>query len=192
MVEPQQPITKKDLSISTTRATILSFIFGLPLACLLMGLYFWRRGVIISLNNARPISFLVFFIGFLFTLILGIVIHELIHGLTWAIAGHKPLSSIKFGFQWQTLTPYAHFRDPMEVGAYRLGGSMPLIVLGILPSLIGIGTGNGWSMFFGFIFTLAASGDLLVLWLIRGVRRGQLVQDHPTQVGCYLIETPDG
>jgi hypothetical protein len=191
MIDPLQPVVKKDLSMTTTKATLLSFVFGLPIACLLMGLYLWRWGTIISLNNTRPISFLVFFIGFLTTLILGIVIHELIHGLTWAIAGHKPLSAIKFGIQWQTLTPYAHYRQPMEVQAYRLGVIMPLIVLGILPSLIGILTGNGWSMFFGFIFTLAASGDMLVLWLIRGVERGQLVQDHPTQVGCYLIETQD-
>lgn len=75
----------------------------------------------------------------------------------------------------------------MEVQAYRLGGIMPLLVLGILPSLIGIGIGNGWIMFFGFLFTVAAGGDLLVLWLIRDVRPGQLVEDHPTQVGCYLI-----
>lgn len=191
MVEPLQPVTKKDLSIPTTKATLLSFVFGLPLACLLMGLYLWRWGSIINLNSTRPISFLVFFISFLATLILGIVIHELIHGLTWAIAGHKPLSAIKFGFQWQSLTPYAHCPEPLEVNAYRLGGSMPLIVLGILPALIGIGTGNGWSMFFGFIFTLAASGDLLVLWLIRGVKPGQFVQDHPTRVGCYLMEMQD-
>ena len=192
MIDPLQPVVKKDLSMTTTKATLLSFVFGLPIACLLMGLYLWRWGAIISLNNTRPISYLVFFIGFLTTLILGIVIHELIHGLAWAIAGHKPLSAIKFGFQWQALTPYAHYRQPLEVRAYRLGVSMPLIVLGILPFLIGIVTGNGWSAFFGFIFTLAASGDVLVLWLIRGVSRGQLVQDHPTQVGCYLIETQDG
>ena len=127
MIDPLQPVVKKDLSMTTTKATLLSFVFGLPIACLLMGLYLWRWGAIISLNNTRPISYLVFFIGFLTTLILGIVIHELIHGLAWAIAGHKPLSAIKFGFQWQALTPYAHYRQPLEVRAYRLGVSMPLI-----------------------------------------------------------------
>ncbi len=64
-----------------------------------------------------------------------------------------------------------------------------MLVLGILPSLIGIGIGNGWIMFFGFLFTVAAGGDLLVLWLIRDVRLSQLVEDHPTQLGCYLIGT---
>ena len=189
MVDPPQPVTKKDLSIPTNRATLLSLVFGLPLACLLMGVYLWRWGAALNITNARPELFLYFFIGFIVTLFAGSVIHELIHGLTWAFFGHMPLKAIKFGVQWQTLTPYAHCSQPMEVQAYRLGGSMPLIVLGILPSLIGIATGNGWSMSFGILFTLAAGGDMLVLWLIRNVRAGQLVQDHPTQVGCYLIET---
>lgn len=188
MDNPQQPITKKDLSISAGKANILSFAFGLPVACLQLAIYLWRWGAAQYFNNASPQLFFYSFFGVIATLIIGSVVHELIHGLSWAFFAHLPLTSIKFGFQWQALTPYAHCLEPMKVNAYRLGGSMPLIILGLLPSLIGILTGSGWSIFFGFLFTLTASGDMLVLWLIRGVRRGQLVQDHPTQVGCYLIE----
>ena len=159
------------------------------LACLLMYLYIWRWDAVLNISNARSEVFLYFIISLITTLILGSVIHELIHRFSWAFFGHKPLNAIKFGFQWQTLTPYAHCHEPMEVQAYRLGGIMPLVVLGILPSLIGIGAGNGWIMFFGFLFTVAVGGDLLVLWLIRDVRPSQLVEDHPTQVGCYLIGT---
>lgn len=65
---------------------------------------------------------------------------------------------------------------------------MPLLALGILQALIGIGIGNGWIMLFGFLFTIGAGGDMLVLWLLRGVKAGQLVEDHPSRVGCYLIE----
>lgn len=184
-----QPVTKKDLSISTAEATLWSFGLGLPLACLLMFLYLWRWGATVNISNARPAVFLYSIIGFIATLILGSIIHELIHGISWATFGHKPLKAIKFGFQWKTLTPYAHCNEPMEVSAYRLGGIMPLVVLGILPAMIGIVTGNGWSMFFGFLLTAAAGGDLLVLWLIRNVKPGQRVEDHPTRVGCYLIET---
>jgi Putative zincin peptidase len=188
MDESQQPITKKDLSISAGKATILSFAFGLPVACLLLAIYFWRWGAAQYFNSASPQLFLYSFIGVIATLIIGSVVHELIHGLSWSFFAHVPLKAIEFGFQWQALTPYVHYPEPMDVSAYRLGESMPLIILGLLPSVIGIITGNGWSIFFGFLFTLAASGDMLVLWLIRCVRRGQLVQDHPTRVGCYLIE----
>jgi len=189
MDEPQQYVTKKDLSLPTTKATLLSFVIGLPIACLLLAIYLWQWGAAHYFNNASPQLFLYSFFGIIAILIIGSVVHELIHGLSWAFFAHLPLTSIKFGFQWQMLTPYVHCPEPMEVNAYRLGGSMPLIILGLLPSLIGILTGSGWSIFFGFLFTLAASGDMLVLWLIRGVRRGQLVQDHPTRVGCYLIES---
>ena len=182
-MESPQPITKKDLSVSMAKATLWSIVFGLPPAFLLMYLYIWRWGAGLNIN-------LLYFIPILAAiLVLGSIIHELIHGFTWAYFGHKPLSAIKFGFQWKTLTPYVHCRGPMEVQAYRLGGVMPLLVMGILPSLIGIGMGNGWIMFFGFLFTIGAGGDMLVLWLIRGAKAGQLVEDHPSQVGCYLIET---
>jgi hypothetical protein len=168
---------------------VWSIAFGLPLAFLLMYLYLWRWGADLNINSERPAEFLYFILILVAILVMGSIIHELIHGFTWAYFGHKPFNAIKFGFQWKTLTPYAHCREPMEVQAYRLGGVMPLLALGILPALIGIGTGNGWFMFFGFLFTIGAGGDMLVLWLIRGVKSGQLVEDHPTQAGCYLIET---
>lgn len=189
MTESSQPTIKKDLSISMVKANLLSIVFSLPLAFLLMYLYFWRWGADMNISTERSASFLYFILTIGAILILGSILHELIHGFSWAYFGHKPLDAIKFGFQWKTLMPYTHSREPMEVQVYRLGGVMPLLVLGILPSLIGIVTGNGWIIFFGFLFTIGAGGDMLVLWLIRGVKPGQLVEDHPTQVGCYLIET---
>ena len=29
----------------------------------------------------------------------------------------------------------------------------------------------------------------LILWLIRHLKRGTLVEDHPTRAGCYAIES---
>lgn len=182
MNESSQSTTKRDLSISIGKATLWSIVFSLPPAFLLLYLYDWRWN---TNGKIYPLNFILIFAAMV---VLGSILHELIHGFTWAYFGHKPLNAIKFGFQWKTLTPYAHCREPMEVQAYRLGGVMPLLVMGILPSLIGIGIGNGWIMFFGFLFTIGAGGDMLVLWLIRDVRSGQLVEDHPTQIGCYLIE----
>ena len=76
----------------------------------------------------------------------------------------------------------------MEVTAYRLGTMMPGLLLGVFPYLLGIMTGNVWITFFGLFLTLAASGDALILWLIRNVKPGRLVEDHPTGAGCYVIE----
>jgi hypothetical protein len=103
--------------------------------------------------------------------------------------GRKPFSRIKFGFQWKTLTPYAHLTEPIEVNAYRLGGFMPGFVLGMLVYVLSLVLGDGNLFWFSLIHTSAAGGDWLVLWLIRNLKPGQLIEDHPTQAGCYVIET---
>jgi hypothetical protein len=88
----------------------------------------------------------------------------------------------------QSLTPYAHLKEPIEVNAYRWGAFMPGLVLGLLPALVGILTGNGFLIAFGLLFVSAAGGDLLILWLIRKVPAGRMVEDHPTNAGCYVLE----
>jgi len=91
MTEPQPLETKKDLSISANKATLLSFGFGIPPACILMGIYLLRWRVAFNIDDTRPDLFFYFFIGFIAALIFGSVIHELIHALTWVIFGHMTL-----------------------------------------------------------------------------------------------------
>ncbi len=64
---------------------------------------------------------------------------------------------------------------------------MPAVLLGILPSILGILTGNGYITIFGLFFILAAGGDIFILWLLRKVKAGVLVEDHPKRMGCYII-----
>jgi hypothetical protein len=180
---------KRDLSVSMGTAGASSLVIAGPLVLILGAIYAARWGVRsildgFSIDLGNVIAILIALVVF----VVGIVVHEYIHGLVWAYFGKKPLSSIKFGFQLNTLTPYAHSTEPMEVSAYRLGTVMPALVLGILPTLIAIIIGNGWLLTFGLFFTAAAGGDLLILWLIRNVKAGTLVEDHPTQAGCYVIE----
>jgi hypothetical protein len=179
-------MNKTDLSISMNKATLYSFVFALPIAFLFGWLYSLRWGF-----AELMLGFDVFFSNlflFFFSFILGIIVHELIHGFTWMIAAKKPLNAIKFGFQASTLTPYAHCKEPMNVNAYRIGAFMPGLLLGIVPSLIAILIGNGWVIAFGIVFTTAAGGDFVILWLIRNVSKDKLVEDHPTQAGCYILD----
>ena len=118
----------------------------------------------------------------------GAVLHELIHGAAWAFYGGKPLTLIRFGINWAALTPYAHCPEPMNAGAYRLGAAAPGILLGVVPTLISFWIGPTWLFFAGFIFTLAAAGDALILWILRGIPSHLLVQDHPSRAGCYVYE----
>ena len=173
---------KRDLSIPMARANVLVIIISIPVAILQFAIFSIVHGVE-KMETTWGLGL------FLVVLLLGVVVHELIHGIAWVLFARKPFSAIKFGFQWKTLTPYAHLKEPVEVNAYRMGGFMPGFILGILTYILSILLGDGNLFWFSLIHTAAAGGDWLILWLIRNVKAGSQVEDHPTNAGCYVIES---
>jgi len=117
-----------------------------------------------------------------------IVIHELIHGLTWTMLGRLPRGSIHYGFNLKTFTPYAHCRVPMAVRPYWWGAAAPGLILGLLPAIVGSSLHWGFLTGLGWFMSLAAGGDLLILALLARDRPDALVEDHPTRAGCRIVE----
>jgi len=173
---------KQDLSIPMWHANIIVTFLAIPLLLLQFSLY-------VSLFGAQGIAPSWGVLPLILIIFIGMSIHELIHGLTWMIVGGKALSAIKFGFQWKSITPYAHLKEPVDINTYRLGTIMPGLVLGIFVYILSLILVDGNLFWFSLIHTSAAGGDFLILWLIRNVRAGSLVEDHPTNAGCYVIES---
>jgi hypothetical protein len=171
---------RRDLSISMARANVIVVFASLPVAIAQFVIFVALHGMEKAFPTCSSTLLIV-------ALVLGILVHEFIHGISWVLFGRKPLSSIKFGFQWKTLTPYAHLRESIEISAYRLGTFLPGFVLGILVYVLSLVLGDGNLFLFGLLHTSAAGGDWLVLWLLRHVKGGTLVEDHPTHAGCYVI-----
>lgn len=121
-------------------------------------------------------------------LIGGIVVHELIHGITWGMFAPKGWKSISFGVMWKLLTPYCHCDEPMIIRHYIWGALTPLIFLGILPLIGGIAFADPNSLAFGIIFTSAAAGDIMVVWLLRHEDAFSEVLDHPSEAGCIVYD----
>lgn len=118
-----------------------------------------------------------------------IVAHEAVHALGWMLFGGLSPSNIRFGIAWKTLTPYAHAKAAMPITGYRIGVILPLIVTGIIPVIIGTATNIGWLTGAGAGLVSGAVGDLIVLWVIRGVPASSQVIDHPKNAGCYVVES---
>lgn len=175
---------KKDLSVSMVEANLYAFIAVLPLILPLCVLYIYLWGWR-SIFKIYDWSFLPL-IGFLAAIIIGIVVHEIIHGLCWQFFGKKHPNAIRYGIDPKTLSPYAHCQEPMKIKAYRISVAMPGVLLGILPATIGILSGVSSVFIYGLLFILAAGGDIFILWLLRKVRARTLVEDHPTRAGCYI------
>jgi hypothetical protein len=173
---------KRDLSISMARANLTMLFISIPIFIAQFAVFFFSEDVEnVGLTFNPPLLII--------AIVLGIATHEIIHGITWMIFGHKSLAMIKFSFEWKTLTPYAHLLEPIEIGAYRTGVFMPGFLLGILPYILSLLFSDGNLFWLGLVHTAGAGGDWLVLWLTRGVKGGTLVEDHPTHAGCYALES---
>jgi hypothetical protein len=126
-------------------------------------------------------------ISILLVMTIGIIAHELIHGITWARYTKNGFKSITFGVLWKMLTPYCHCSEPLKVKHYITGAIMPAIILGFLPFVYSLFTGNALWLLFGIFFTMSAVGDLMIVNLVRKEDMNSLVLDHPSEVGCYVF-----
>lgn len=129
----------------------------------------------------RPLLILLAFVSM-------VIVHEGVHALAWKMAASIKWSDFKFGVLWKVLTPYAHATVPMSARAYRTGAIAPFLTLGVAPWLVGMAIGSVSLALFGALGALAAAGDLLIIWLVRKVPPGALLADHPSDLGCVLID----
>ncbi|MEJ8757337.1 DUF3267 domain-containing protein [Pontibacter sp. H259] len=184
--------TKQELTVSAGKANVLALFFMVPVILIFIPAYvlLWPAqfefASLKSYLQEHKSTFLFYpFLAFLI-MIPGAVVHELLHGVTWAAFCKNGLRSIKYGVHWKMLTPYCHCKEVLPLRPYILGGMMPGIVMGILPSIAGLILGNIPVFLFGLLFTIAAGGDMLVLWMLRHTRKEDLVQDHPELIGCIV------
>ena len=180
---------KEKLVIDLAWANIFGLILIIPIV-LIFGVPFffiWKS----ELLNMQDIMKIILdnnikFLIFIFVLLLGIVVHELIHGVFFAVFAKKGFKSIKFGVLWKKVTPYCHCKEPIKVKHYIVGVIAPAIILGVIPSITSLFTGSIWLLIFGMVLTLAACGDLLAINLLRKEKPNDYVEDHPSEVGCFI------
>lgn len=131
------------------------------------------------------------FLLLIVSMIIGIILHELIHGLTWALFVNGGIRAIKFGFLKKYLTPYCHCKGYLKVRHYIAGAVMPAIILGILPTLWAFINGSIMIFFLGVYFIVAASGDFLIIFLLRSENFNSYVKDHESLPGCIVYKKKD-
>lgn len=174
---------KKVYTISIARANKIALLLVIPIVAILAIPYYLIWGVNILDQITFPsIAFLLLFI------IGGVAIHELLHGITWAIFSKKGFRSIHFGIKWEYLTPYCHCTDALKVWQYIFGGLMPLLIMGVIPSVWALISGDPMVMFYGIFFSVAAGGDIQSVWLLRKFKSNQLIYDHPEELGFIFEE----
>lgn len=181
--EIQHTAGGEDRSISMARANVLALATMPVTAALVMVPYVLLHGVRALEGGWNGVVGPLVFIPLV---LISIVVHEGLHGLGFLVSG-VPRSSLRFGVQRQTLTPYASCTVPVEARHYRLAAAMPALVLGIVPAIIGWATGWVPAAVYAMWMLWFAGGDLLILWIIRDLPARTLVIDHPDRAGCRIV-----
>ena len=142
-------------------------------------------------NQAAKSGWEPFYNHFIPVILTGIFFHELLHGIGWSFFVPKGMKSIKFGINWKFLAPYCHCKVPLKVRHYKIGGAMPLLILGIFPVIFALLFGNAAVLFFGILFIWGAGGDIIVLFMLQKLDNDSYIYDHPDKMGFYRkIGTP--
>ncbi|MBR2739394.1 MAG: DUF3267 domain-containing protein [Oscillospiraceae bacterium] len=176
---------KTELTISITAASLITILAGIPLLILSIMLFHRINGIWgFSLGTGNTASFLIL-------MLVLTVVHELMHGAAWSLFCENGWKDIEFGFIVKSLTPYCTCASPLPKWSYIMGAMTPLFVLGVVPYMIGLFSGNLYVLFMAVVMILGAGGDImLVIRLLRFRSESSevLVYDHPTEAGSVVFE----
>jgi len=190
--------TRELITFNLVKANLYALVSIIPIIIIYVIPYYliWRdsinketiKNLLIYYKHNGYLNPVLIFTIIMFLLTIGIILHELIHGITWAKFTKNGFKSIRFGVLWKFLTPYCHCKEPLLIKHYIIGAIMPAIILGLLPAIISLITGNVILLIFGIFFTMAAFGDFMIVFLLIKENKNSLVQDHPSEVGCYIYK----
>jgi len=184
-----QGYRRTELTISIIKANVYVLLAAIPVFVIGGGLfYLCNRPLHLTIGGMHSMLSLVLFLVVYFVLI---VVHELVHGMTWAIFAEHHWKDIEFGVMWQLLTPYCTCTVPLKKSQYFLGALMPLILVGLVPTAIAIAAGSIFWLFAGMVMILGAGGDvMIILKLLRYKTDAEevLIYDHPTKGGSIIFE----
>ena len=181
----RQGYRRTELTISIVKANV--FAIGLMVAALVIGLVLFFLANDPDSVTIRRVNPLLWILAFAVL----IVVHELIHGVSWAIFTEHHFGDIAFGFMKQYLTPYCACAVPLSKGQYIFGALMPLLLVGIVPMIVGILSGSFFWLLIGAALVAGAGGDIQIVGNILRYKSEAddiLYIDHPTQAGGVIFE----
>lgn len=133
-------MNQRKITVNLIWANVFGVILFLVVTILSCSTWYFMWGYP-TLDDFRVNSFLGHnaFLAALFILmlfIMGAIVHELIHGITWACFATNKFRSIHYGIIWGVLTPYCHCDEPLtpifhrgldavvRLGSYSIGSGL--------------------------------------------------------------------
>ncbi|MBE5876188.1 MAG: DUF3267 domain-containing protein [Lachnospiraceae bacterium] len=171
------------LKIGALEANVFAVILAIPF---IIGFVFWYQAA----GNSFETEAVEFYIAFLVLLVL-MVVHELIHGITFSLMAENGWKSVSFGIMLSSLTPYCNCNQPMKKGQMIIAALMPTVILGFLPAVIAVMNGSSFLLYVSMLMIIGGGGDfLIVINLLRykSLAKEVIFLDHPYEIGTVVFE----
>lgn len=168
---------EKDVTFSSGKATVFGVLYALPFITIL-GLA--HRFLLLERAHLLETGVLSFYIMFIAIIVVSVAIHELLHGIGWAISSGKGWQAVRFNIH--AMMPSCACKTALKKKSYLAGVLAPFVVLGLGSALFVFvypGTVSFLTMMVNFV---AVGADLLIA--VRVVKEDNcLIADHPTKAG---------
>ncbi len=178
----QQGYMKHDLTVDVVTASKMALVVMLPFVAIAVAVYF------ISVGKQGLNFQFVDLLWFLLATVVSVVMHELLHGVTWAMFS-RSFRPISFGVIWSALTPYCTCSKPLKKWQYIVGALVPTIVLGVGLTVLSVLTAKMWIVLLNVTMIIGGGGDFyMVLKMLKCKFDGEvLYYDHPYECGVVAF-----
>lgn len=173
----EQGYHEKDITITSGKAMVSGVFYALPFVIIFGLLY---RFLLIDRAYLLEVSGLSFYIMFLAIIAVSVVIHELLHGVGWAVASGEGWNVVRFNIN--AMMPSCACKVALDKKSYLFGVLTPFVVLG-LGSICFIFIYPGTVSFLTMIVNFVSAGADLMIACNVLKERDVLIADHPKEAG---------
>ena len=172
-----QGYREKRVTITSAQAIVKGTLYALPFV-LAFGLAY--RFLLIDrayLSEVAGVSFYAVFIGIT---VVSVILHELFHGIGWALSSGKGWDAVHFNIS--AFMPSCACQAALSKRKYLAGVLLPIAVLGgasVIFLFLYPGTFSVLTMIVNFI--LAGADIMIALRVLK--EKDVLIADHPTEAG---------
>ena len=109
----------------------------------------------------------------------------LLHALFFGIFSPKGFRSISF-VKHKGGIRFCHCNEPIRMWQYRTTCFLPILLLGILPLLYGMATGNYYFTLFGTFLLIGSMDDICILWKLRSFSKDAFINDCSQELRFHI------
>lgn len=131
-------------------------------------------------------STIVFFV-FIFSFLVYVVVHELLHGISFVLFGKVKIKELKFGVIWKSGMAYCISTVPVKIGAARISLMMPVYAVCIPLYILGILMDSFGISLLAILFLSGSIADFYYMWASRKASKDYYMFEEMPTVKGYEI-----